>query len=460
MFIGLVQKEVLLHLREARFVWVTGLFCGLVLLGLTLMGKDYGQRLQGYQTSVMAERRQLLAVDSNLPVRQQVRGLTNDRGVYAFRPPRTLGAMASGLEPAVPTQIHVSDTRFWSRQANERYYQNPLLSLFPRPDFSYIITAILSLVGLFFTFDAICGEKQGGTLKLMVAAGTGRDQILLGKWAGAMLTLGVSFLLATGVGLTLLLLTGRLPLNSTDLLRIGGIVGAGLIYLSLFVILGLLVSAAVSRSSSSLLICLTVWVGTIFLLPHGMASLGRAVAPTSTFQQIRLQKRAIDLDLAGKQARLSERAELSEVERERRAETLRQESEAEKGRIDAAYVRQLNRQVEISQMLSRVSPAACLTYATAELADTGLDFYFRSYEAYGSYRRAFEMYARGLKREADEGRLKTDWLRPEDVPMLGISPQGLEEAFSAAAMDVMRLVLFQVAAFAVAYLLFLFYDVR
>ena len=100
MLLQIIHKEVLLHVRGARFVWVAGLFCGLVFLGLALMSQDYGRRLEDYQTSLAAERRELLSVDDKETIPRQVRSLTGDRGVYAFRPPRPLGPLVSGLESA------------------------------------------------------------------------------------------------------------------------------------------------------------------------------------------------------------------------------------------------------------------------------------------------------------------------------------------------------------------------
>ena len=151
----IVHKEVLLHVRGARFVWVAGLFSGLVFLGMALMSQDYGRLLDGYRTSVAAERRELLSTDTKETIPRQVRSLTGDRGVYGFRPPRPLGPLAAGLESAAPTHIHVSEAQNWSRQASEVFYRNPLMRLFPKPDFASITASILSLVALFFTFDAV-----------------------------------------------------------------------------------------------------------------------------------------------------------------------------------------------------------------------------------------------------------------------------------------------------------------
>ena len=463
MFAKILHKEILLHLREARFAWVAGLFCGLVLLGFLLMSQDYSRRLQGYRSSVDAERRQILVMDTSRPVRNQVRALTNDRGIYAFRPPQPLAPLASGLESATPTQIHVSDTRSWSRQASEVFYRNPLLVLFPRPDFAYIVGAILSLVALFFTFDAVCGEKQSGTLRLMFSTGVSRDQVLLGKWVGAVLTLGAPFLLATALGLLILTFVGHVELHTASLVRIASIVALALIYLSLFVTLGLAISVLARRPSASLLICLTVWVGTAFVLPHLLASMGAAAAPTPAFQQIKLQKRALDEQRQKQQVELRQMEEAGKItaeERQRRQQALWEETEDRKARIDENYARQVDHQADISQAFSRLSPVVSFAYAASELSGTGLDFYHSAQEAFQRHRKDFREYARNMKRRADAGELKADWLRSEDIPRLTIRPRDLAETFGAVTAEILVLIAFQIAAFALAYVRFLYYDVR
>ena len=132
----------------------------------------------------------------------------------------------------------------------------------------------------------------------MLANGVSRDGLLLGKWAGATLTLGAPLLVSFAAGVILLTLVGHGSLEGPGLVRMAGIVGFALLYLSLFATVGLTVSALTGRSSSSLLICLTVWVGVTFVLPQVMASTGSLVTPVQTYQQVRLQRRAVDLDLA------------------------------------------------------------------------------------------------------------------------------------------------------------------
>ena len=78
-------------------------------------------------------------------------------------------------------------------------------------------------MGLIFAYDAIAGERERGTLRLVLAQPIGRGQILLAKYISAMACLLVPLILS--LLFALLLLTRSIPLSAADFLRvIAGIV--------------------------------------------------------------------------------------------------------------------------------------------------------------------------------------------------------------------------------------------
>ena len=278
-----------------------------------------------------------------------------------------------------------------------------------------------------------------------------------------MVKLAVPFLLATGLGLSVLGIVNGELMTTEIALRLGSIVVVSIVYLSLFVTLGIAISVFTRRSSSSLLICLAVWVGVTILLPNLLASLGTMVEPIPTFQQIRLQKRAIDLVRTGEYGRIQERLSNGEITEEERL-ALRQaalgRAGEEKRSIDLDYRRQVARQTGVSFGLSRVSPLACLTYATTELADTGLAFYRSAYTGYGQYRKSFREYARGLKQAAGEEKLQPGWLKDDEVPFLRFHAVGYGQSLDMITGEITILTIAQVLLFALAFVRFLRYDVR
>ena len=459
----IVRKEVLLHLREARFIWVAGLLCGLVVLSFLLMGADYAERVDQYLESVAEGRRDVLDADASVSVLGQVRRLVNDKGVFAFRPPKPLSVMASGLEEMSPRHVHVSDRQNWSRQASEAFYSNPLSKLFPRPDFASVVASVLSLVGLFFAFDAVCGEKAGGTLRLAMSASVGRPSVLLAKWAGALLIAGVPFVASAATGAVLYATGTGLDLSLENLVRMIAIVLLAAVYLSLFVTMGLLVSTLVKRPAAALLICLAAWVGLTVVVPNLAASAGSLLAPTASIQEVQLKKRGINREWSEAAAGLRRQVRagtLTEEDRQRQQEVLRAKAEEERLRLDEAYLAELGVQVQTSTLLARLSPASCLTFGAVNLADTGLAHYKAVHEGFKRYRTQFAEYAGRLKREAGDDRLTGDWAIQNPPPELVVAKADLETSLDAVVIDVCILALWQVILFAAAYVRFLRYDVR
>ena len=69
------------------------------------------------------------------------------------------------------------------------------------------------------------------------------------------------------VNLLLLYFSGTLQLNSEEWSRIGGIFVIGLVYISVFIALGILISTLANNASTSLVILLLIWVIWVVLVP-------------------------------------------------------------------------------------------------------------------------------------------------------------------------------------------------
>jgi len=77
----------------------------------------------------------------------------------------------------------------------ESFDDNPLPILFPPFDFLFIVTIIMSLLAILFSYDTISGERQSGTLRLVIANSISRTKILFGKFIGGAASLLILFCL-------------------------------------------------------------------------------------------------------------------------------------------------------------------------------------------------------------------------------------------------------------------------
>ena len=157
-----------------------------------MLTSDYKLRLQAYETSRSAHRDAISKIIAIEGKNQQVDELINNQGVYADLKPQPLAIFVRGLEANLPTQVHTA--RFNSRKIDEDFYHNPFFALFATPDYGYIVNIVVSLLALLFVFDAICGEKERGTLKVLLANSVPRDLVILSKWIGGYLCLVLPFL--------------------------------------------------------------------------------------------------------------------------------------------------------------------------------------------------------------------------------------------------------------------------
>jgi ABC-type transport system involved in multi-copper enzyme maturation permease subunit len=164
-------------------------------------------------------------------------------------------------------------------------------------DWMFIIKMIFGLFAIIFTFDAICWEREHGTLTLMCANSISRSSVLLGKYLGTCGTLLIPLIVGVILNLLIILImggvTGVVSLQTEHWLRIGLLILASILYISLFILLGLLVSSVAQRSSSSLLILLSFWVALVIVLPNLAGILAEQTSKTESEYQLSRRQRQI-----------------------------------------------------------------------------------------------------------------------------------------------------------------------
>ena len=193
--------------------------------------------------------------------------------VYAE--PSPLTCFVEAYEKSLPNCIRF--TAFSADLPEVRDQGNFTLPHFSDIDWAFIVSMIFSFVALVFTYDSICGERETGTLRLLLAGAVPRHTVLLGKYLAAMLTLGLPLLMGMLASLIVVASAPDIALHTTAWLRIGVLMLLALLYLSIFVLLGLSVSSRAAHAANSMVILLLCWVGLVILVP----SLGRVVSDMS-----------------------------------------------------------------------------------------------------------------------------------------------------------------------------------
>ena len=292
MFLLTVRKEIINNVLGFRFAVTYGLLFCLILLAMFLMTEDYQQRMRDYSTQDSRAREQLSELDKMEDAQEQFERLQSAEFI-GLRQPRPLSILARGLEGSLPTTVS-STSRFFLRTSDDRLGRNMLFDIFQTPDFVYVINIVMSLLALLFVFDSVCGEKEQGTLKLLLSNSVPRDTVLLGKWVGGFASIAGPFTVAVFAGFTYINLSGALEVTGEDATRFGLIFLVSLLYISTFFTLGLMISTLTHRSSTALLMSLLVWICWILVVPNLAPIAARLMAAVPGRQVIDAEKQAID----------------------------------------------------------------------------------------------------------------------------------------------------------------------
>ena len=244
MFRTLVLKEIHNHILSFRFVVTSLLLLIVVPATVLVLTNDYVRQLDDYS-------------------RRQVE---IERYLERYAHFNRLGNIVQPTQPPVPFMTLI---RGLSADVDMSAFDNdPLPVVFPLLDLTFIVAILFSLAALVFTYDSVSGEREDGTLKLMLANGLPRAKILLGKIVGGMATLLIPFLISTAVGLFIILLNPRVDWKGADFGALGGIFLGIVVYLGLFTALGTLISTRHRSSASSIMTSLFVWVLAVLVVPN------------------------------------------------------------------------------------------------------------------------------------------------------------------------------------------------
>ncbi|MDE0466703.1 MAG: ABC transporter permease subunit [Candidatus Poribacteria bacterium] len=261
MFLTLIRRELLDNLMTFRFAAAVVIMLLLVVANTVVLIKDYERRLADYNTAAETHRQDLR--EMNKTYSHGMGRMTLDR------PPNPLSIFNTGLDKRLGNEINVSHAfipTIWDADKHEA--ENSYFNIFTSIDIALILQGILSLLALTFAYDAIAGEYEHGTLRLVLSHPVRRGSILFAKYIGAMVCLLVPLLMSLLFVLILLTTSAMISLNTDDLLRVGGIVLTSLIYLSLFYLIGMLISAITRRTSTALILSMFVWGFLVLVYPN------------------------------------------------------------------------------------------------------------------------------------------------------------------------------------------------
>lgn len=472
---NIIQKEILNNIFSSRFLVTFLLLVIIVLATSVILTNDYVRKQDEFS------------------MRQTER--ENYLRDYAH-----FNRIQNIINPAQPPLPFYSLIRGISLEVNiEEFDNDPLPVMFPLIDLTFIVTILLSLIALLFSYDAICGEKEEGTLKLMLSNRVSRAEVLLGKAIGGTLTLLIPFTFSLGLSLTVILLNPRISWKGSDWGALGLIFLAAAFYVTLFYCLGILISSRHKTGSSSIMTSLFVWVLFILVIPSLTPYVASFFAKTPS--KIKIEREIsrltdVERDALGNKLMKERQQEvlkkypnyesmLSREERQRMIandpefkkadeEMTKAENEAwnEANRIQNAKAkvirddqdRKVERQMKLSIYLSMMSPLSSFTYLATDLSATGMRNLEHFKRLDDRYMEIFGDYAKkkmaGLHELDPTINVINSPVDVSDMPRFQYSDERLLDRFNGVLPFFTALIIFNILFFSAAYFSFIRYDVR
>ena len=473
MYATVIKKELLDNILNLRYIVTFVLFLVVIVSAVVVRTHLFTQQRAEYQhsltvTSDMAKK----ATDPNNAHNGQSLNMMAASASIIQKAPNPLSIFAQGLELemdrtyAATQGVPISAPRFFS---------SPRFGFFMQMDMVLVINIICSLLALLLVYDSICGERERGTLKVLLAGPLPRDVLLVGKLIAGWITLMVPLGLSLVVALVYVLVIGKVGFTPAEWTQLLLIFGLSILYITLFFSLGLAASAWANKSATALVVCLFCWILFCLAIPNLVPMVLKHVAPIPPESKIILDKEAtrryVESTLAVKwRAEMSENGQIQnfwDMESQLR-ERVNTEVNLRTSKTDRFFNSRIQNQIDLNQQWARLSPSAAYLFAATELAGTGVHDYVKylKYVETNYYKRLMESVEKTNARFEQENRGRR-WeerkyvLIPADqLPAFKPPRPDVDMAFNYALFDIAVLSSLTVLLFLGAYVGFMSYKIH
>jgi ABC-type transport system involved in multi-copper enzyme maturation permease subunit len=467
----LITKEIRDIIGSTKFAVTFGVCSILVLLVFVVGARSYRTAVEQHDAARRENLRRMEGITDWLQVRD----------MNVFIPPQPLSSLVSGVANDIGRTVTV-EGRGELAAHDSRYGNEPMLAVFRQFDLEFLFTVVLSLFAILFAFDAISGEKERGTLRLTFASSVPRRTFIAGKLIGAYLTLIVSLLVPLAVGAALLTVLG-VPMTADDWGRLALIIGSGFLYLGVFLSLSLMVSAMTTRSTTSFLVLLVVWIVAVLIVPRAAVLFAGRAVDVPSVDAIAAKKAKFSSGLWAEdrsamasfhpsktgdmQLIMQEFQQMMQNQADKREEQMREFS----SRLNEERRNRQDVQEAVAFGIARVSPAACFTLAAMRLAGTSFEMKQHFLAATERYQKAFAEFMVSKTGMNPGGRMvimrvvvgdekKPEPIKTNEIPVFTYEPMRFSEVADGTLPDVALLIALNLLCIGGAVVAFSRYDVR
>lgn len=507
MILHIIKRELFDHINSLRFVLTTVILLVLMLTNAWVHIDTHPEKVRKYSNNVTK------SLD-DLKSRTELYTLIRKGPGNLYKSPASLSFIADGDDAYLPSNIYSpgswSKTGFGGRVRSNWWLSyrsvNPdakdLRPQATKIDWVFIITYLLSLIPLLFTFDSFSGERERGTLRLCLANPISRPTLLVGKFLGTLIAILIPFVFAVLVNLAVISLSSWTQLSAMDWGRLGIILLIAVSYTGIFIGLGLMISAGTREPRLSLILVLLIWVTFVVFVPSTLGTLStKWMPPLQTNDQFQAARK-LEIDenntdykekikaikkkkLSGAQSKLQQLAKMPRENvppedikaAQEKYNSVWQKDGNEELQIKSDFVKKdveirerFNRshldaqtdQIRSARAATRFSPAAIVQYALESMAGTGFNRHLQFLDNVHLYKKQFRQFIVDIDRTDNES-LHLIGI-PEGMSKMTVTIEAIpkfedkitfKDTFNSATLDLLLLVLLLVVFFSGAFLVFL-----
>ena len=512
----ITYREFLANITTLRFILGFLICIGLVGTNTYVLMRNYADRLQGHQRIVQSHLEEI----RNIETYSELSAIHHAK---SDKKPKLLSLLNKGVEGRLGSTVRVAHGLVPAFATMQHKSDNPYLVVFPQIDLMRVFQIVISLLTFLFAYNAVAGERENGTLALMLSNPVSRGIVLGAKYLGGMLSLVMLLVISLLTALLIIAVSPYGTISASDWARIGLFCLVSLIYVSVLFTLGLLFSTLTHRTATALMFVMFFWVVFVLIWPSASVFVVSKMLPlksdtdltTEGVMAILAQGQTAEHPLLDLRRQFAN--ELAEFAQKRDipladhgvpyvivppipawfdgGQWNRFEGDTYIGRFDGppgklflfheffkfreelviryadrlgemrhAYLTQYPiRQAKLVRNLLHISPAGAYANASAILAGTDFESHLRFLSQAKQYRQELIRYLRDQEAFASAA-----WYNPEafkkidtgEIPVFREIPESIWFSIGRAAVDISILVLLNLVFFLLTYLCFLKYNPR
>ena len=269
----IIQREFVSNVLTSRFMIGFVVCLMSTAAAVFVQVEDYEKRLSAHHTAVREHQEEIRTWDTYRQINPK-----------AHRQPNPLSIFNVGTEKSGADMVSIRlGIPIWEKQAQKQGSDNPFLSIFLAIDVIFVFKIVLSALAILFAYNTISGEREDGTLKLVLSNPIPRDTLIFGKYLGGMLSLFPIIVISFTVGIVIAYAAPATDFDVSDLLRLVIVLVVSLSYVSICYLLGLLLSVWTKTAATTLILSMFIW-GILTIVHSNVATFAVAKFSPSTSQ--------------------------------------------------------------------------------------------------------------------------------------------------------------------------------